>query len=471
MARPRKLSPRRRRARFWARLLVALLVLALIPILGISLGRATEGEPPPVVVLSVEGVINPLTARYLENGLTRAHQRGAQLAVVRLDTPGGLESSMRVMIEAILDSRVPVAVHVAPPGARAASAGMFLTVAGHLAVMAPGTNIGAAHPVGLGGDIDEVAAAKAVNDAAALARSVAELRGRNADWAEEAVRDSVSLTASEALAANVVDGIAEDLEELLAFADRRTVVTTEGPVTLRLTEAPRVDLPMSLPERLMQVATDPNVAYLLFTLGVLALMAELYNPGMLIPGVVGVVSLVIAFVAFGSLPIGWAGIVLIALSAGLFIAELQTEGIGVMAALGLAAFVVGSLLLYTPVSPVSPVMPEVQVSPWLIVVVAAVIAALLRVVLRALVRARRAPGTPGSEAMIGRVGEALTDLAPEGRVRVDGENWRARVVIPPGEPWPLEETPEAVPRGEQVDVVSLEGVTLLVRPRAEEPMR
>jgi membrane-bound serine protease (ClpP class) len=294
-------------------------------------------------------------------------------------------------------------------------------------------------------------AEKLANDAAALARAIATVRGRNAEWAERAVRESVSITAEEALDQGVIDLVAGDLPELLAEIDGRRVVTTAGEVTLRTAEATVVERPMTLPERILQTIADPNIAYILFTIGVIGLIAELYNPGMLFPGITGAISLILAFVAFGNLPIGWAGVLLLLLAIGLFVAELYTEGIGILAVAGLVAFVLGSLMLYTPLTPISPAMPEVRVSPWLMATVAAGIAAFFVFVLRALLQARRAPVATGIEALVGRVGVATSELAPTGTVRVDSELWSA---VAEGRP---------IGKGEEVQVVGVEGAILRVR--------
>lgn len=404
-------------------------------------------------LLEIDGVINPLTSRYLQRGIDEATQAGAAAVVLRLDTPGGLESAMREMSAAILNSPVPVVVWVGPSGARAASAGMFLTIAAHVAAMAPGTNIGAAHPVGLGGgQADTVATTKAVNDAAALARSIARTRGRNAEWAERAVRRSVSITADEALDDDVVDLIAADLDALLRQADGRAVAVAGDTVVLRTAGARVVARPMSLPARVVQTITDPNIAYILFTLGVIGLIAEFYNPGMLFPGITGAISLILAFVAFGSLPVSWAGVLLLLLGIGLFIGELYTEGLGVLGVAGVAAFLLGSLMLYRPLGDVSPALPPARVSPWVLAATMAVLGGFVLIVLRALVGMRGAPAATGVEAMVGRTGEAVSDLEPAGRVRIAGEEWTA--VAARGR----------VDAGERVRVVGVEGVTLRVEP-------
>jgi membrane-bound serine protease (ClpP class) len=424
-----------------------------------TLGTLTQARPTmtngaaEVRLLTIDGVINPLTTRYLQRELRDAVTDSVSLVVLRLDTPGGLERSMRKMTEAILAARVPVAVYVTPPGARAASAGMFLTLAAHIAAMAPGTNIGAAHPVGIGSGTttDTVMSAKVVNDVAALARALATERGRNAAWAEEAVRRSVSITASEALEQNVVDVVARDLAELLAWLDGRAIKTAAGEAIVHTRGAPVAERSMRLHERILHVITDPNIAFLLFSIAMVGLMAELYNPGMIFPGLVGGLSLMLALVAFGSLPINWAGILLLLLAAGLTIAELHAEGFGVLGVGAIIAFVLGSLMLYEPFGTPSPSLPAVRVSPWLIVAMMAAMSAFFVFVVRSLARAQHAPVAAGPQALVGRAGVALSNLDPAGQVRVDGEVWTAVA------------EDESVQQGENVEVAAVEGVTLYVR--------
>jgi membrane-bound serine protease (ClpP class) len=423
---------------------------------------AQESALAEVRLLAIDGVINPLTARYLERELDDAAGAGATAVVLRLDTPGGLESSMRRMVEAILAARVPVIAHVAPPGARAASAGMFVVLASHIAAMATGTNIGAAHPVTLGAQQpDTTMAEKMVSDAAAFARALAERRGRNAEWAELAVRRSVSITATEAAEAGVIDLIVDDAAALLQRLDGHTVQTAAGEVVVRSAAARLVQRRMSLPERILHVIADPNIAYLLLTIGFIGIIAELYNPGLIFPGATGAIALILAFVAFGSLPVNWAGVALLVLGIGLFIADLATEGIGMLAVGGLVAFVLGSLMLYSPFTPPSPVMPAARVSPWLIAGAAAAMAAFLLLVGRALLRARRAPVAIGASALVGRTGIAESRLDPHGTVRINSEIWSAVV----------EPETAAIAAGEGVEVIGLEGVVLRVRkhPPANAP--
>jgi len=314
--------------------------------------------------------------------------------------------------------------------------------------------------VSLGGQQqpDTTLAQKMVSDAAALARAIAERRGRNAEWAELAVRRSVSITAREALETKVIDLVADDLDALLPRLHGRRVETAAGVVGLRTAGARVVERPMNLPERILHAIADPNIAYLLLSIGFIGIIAELYSPGVIFPGVTGVIALILAFVALGSLPVNWAGVVLLALGLGLFAADLAAEGIGVLAVGGVVAFVLGSLMLYSPFTPPSPAMPEVQVSRWLIIAVAAAMAALLFFVGRALVRARHEPVAIGAPALLGRVGIAESRLAPQGTVRIDSEVWSAAI----------EDGADAIAPGESVEVVGLEGVVLRVRQRPAE---
>lgn len=432
--------------------LAALIVVAL----GAAPIAAQEARVPEISLLTIDGVINPLTARYLEREVRAAEASAAAAVVLRLNTPGGVEPSMRRMVETILGARIPFIVYVTPAGGRAASAGMFLVLSAHVAAMAPGTNIGAAHPVTIGGQQpDTTLAEKMVSDAAALARAIAERRGRNAEWAELAVRQSVSITAEEALETNVIDIVAGDLDELIANLDRRTVETVGGPQEVLAAGARVVARPMNLPERILHVLTDPNIAYLLITIGFIGIIAELYNPGSIFPGVTGVTALILAFVAFGSLPINWAGLALLVFGMALLIADLATEGIGMLAVGGIIAFVLGSLMLYSPFTPPSPAMPDVRVSPWVLGAVTVGMAVLLLVVGRALVRTRHVPVASGMEALVGRPGTALSQLDPRGTVRIDDEVWTAT----------LEEDAERIDAGETIEVAGVHGVVLRVRRR------
>jgi len=430
------------------------LTLAVVAMLIAVSSRLQAEAETHVQVLTVRGVINPLTAGYLRRALQRAEAEGAVAVVLQLDTPGGLEGAMREMTQLMLNSPVPVVVYVAPAGARATSAGLFITLAAHVAAMAPGTNIGAAHPLALGGEVEPAMVEKMVSDAAATARALAQQRGRDPEWVEKAVRESLSMTASEALARGVVDLIAPNLTTLLADIDGRRVETTQGAVTLRTRAAGVVAVPMNAIEQLLHVITDPNLAYLLLVLGMWAVIIEFREPGVLVPGISGVIMLILAFAALGSLPLNWAGVAFLVLAAVLLMAELYEPGLSVLGVGSLVAFVLGSLLLFRPFVPPSPVMPAVQVNSWLVTATAGGMAALAFLALGAGLRAQRMPVLSSSGRLVGQRGWATTDVAPTGTVQVAGELWTAT----------CEEGPIAA--GEAVEVISVERVRLKVRGRS-----
>jgi membrane-bound serine protease (ClpP class) len=295
-----------------------------------------------VVVAVYEGVINPVAAEYVQDAILTAQERQAQALLIRLDTPGGLDTSMRLIIKDITGATVPVIAYVSPSGGRAASAGVFITMAAHVAAMAPGTNIGAAHPVAMGGgEMDKTMREKVENDSAAYIKSIAEQRGRNAAWAENAVRKSVSATEKEALKLKVIDLVADDVPALLKMVNGRTVTLTTGSVTLRTDSSVIHDYPMSLRLNLLKALSDPNIAYILMTVGTIGLMAELYNPGAILPGIVGAISLILAFYSFQSLPVNYAGLLLMALGILFFILEASVTSYGLLAIGGVISMLLG----------------------------------------------------------------------------------------------------------------------------------
>ncbi len=417
--------------------------------------QAAQGQPPPIHVIEIKGVINPLTARYLKRALAEAERKGAGALVMRLDTPGGLDTAMREMTQAMLAARVPVVVYVAPPGARAASAGMFLTLASHVAAMAPGTNIGAAHPVLLGEQVqpDETMSNKAAQDAAATARALAIERGRNAEWAEQAVLESASLTSGEALEHKVIDIIAVDMNDLLAQLDGRVVTTAAGEATLRTRGAAMVDVPMNFAEQLLHIITDPNIAFLLITLGLYALLIEFQAPGFGLPGAVGIIALVLAFVAFGSLPLNWAGLGLIVLGIILLAVEAFSPGFGALGVSGLVMFALGALMLYQPFGEASPTLPAVAVNPWLVAAITLTTGVLVFFAVGKGLQAQRAPAISDvRHRLVGAMGQATTNFAPAGTAQIGSELWTA--IADDGQP---------IQAGESVVVVAVEGITVRVR--------
>jgi len=362
-----------------------------------------------------------------------------------------LESAMRAIVEDLLRSPVPVAVYVSPEGARAASAGMFIALSADITAMAPATHIGAAHPVAFGGELDETSAEKLVSDSAALVRAIAARRARNVTWAERAVRESASLTAAEAVEAGVVDLIAADQDDLLRRIDSLRLERPDGAHWPAAAGLRLVPFGMSLFERMMQVISDPNIAYLLLTLGTLFLLAELAQPGLSLAGIGSAVCYILALMSLGSLPINWAGVALLAAAVVFFVVGLLTDTEAVVTVAGLVPFVLGSLLLFSPFRVVSPAAPRLSVSPWLIGAVALVFGFVVVVVLRAVLRARRLPPQSGAESLVGAEALALTDLDPSGQIRVNQQEWSAIAQGP------------RVSAGQRVVVTGYSGVHLLVK--------
>jgi membrane-bound serine protease (ClpP class) len=419
--------------------------LALAVVLVAALAGAPRAAAETVALVPVEGVISPVTVRIIGTALERARSEGAAALVIQLDTPGGLERSMRSIVQQILSSDIPVIVYVAPTGARAASAGVFITMAAHVAAMAPATNIGAAHPVAMGGGtIDKESMKKIENDAAAFARTIATTRGRNVEWAEKAVRQSVSATEREAVRLNIVDLVADSTADLLDRIDGRRVKTPRGEVVLKTRGATVRPIEIGFRDRVLNVITDPNVAYILMMLGMLGLFFELSNPGVILPGVIGGISLILAFFAFQSLPVNYAGLLLILFAIVLFIAEVKVTSHGILAIGGIIAMVLGSLMLYETPS------VAIRVSVWVILPTVGVTAGLFIVALTAGVRALRGRPLTGAAGMVGSTGVTRSAIDPEGQVLVQGELWRA---VSDGGP---------IAVGEAVRVVAVEGLTLKV---------
>ncbi len=436
--------------------LAAMLLLALLPPASLP-AQAQERSSGPAVVLDLTGPIGPAASDYVARGLVKAVERSSAVVVLRLDTPGGLDTSMREIVRSILASPVPVAAFVAPGGARAASAGTYILYASHIAAMAPGTNLGAATPVQLGAPEESKPATddnhhqtpgmaeKAVNDATAYIRSLAELRGRNVAWAEEAVRQAASLSAEQALERHVVDLIADDVPGLLRAIDGRTVKTSAGDVILATAGATIVPQTADWRTRMLAVITNPNVAALLMLIGVYALIFEFYTPGLVGPGVVGAICVLLALYAFHVLPVDYSGVALLVLGACLMVAEAFVGAFGVLGIGGLVAFVLGAVLL------MEDDVPGFAIAWELIGPAALVLGAIFIALSTFVLRARRRPMVAGPEQMRGSLGSVIEWKTAEGRVRVHGEAWRAR-------------SPHRLRAGQRVRVIDIDGLTVEVEP-------
>jgi membrane-bound serine protease (ClpP class) len=377
-----------------------------------------------VVTLKIDGVINPAAAAFIERGIDISREKNAECLIIQMDTPGGLLKSTRVIVSSFLESKIPIVVFVSPGGAQAGSAGVFITMAAHIAAMAPGTNIGAAHPVDMEGKMDSVMSDKVTNDASAFIRTIAEKRNRNMKWAEEAVRRSQAITETEALDTNVIDIIAKNLDDLLIQIDGRQVETVSGTETLHTKGARIESIEMGWAEKLLDILSNPNIALILFQLGVIGLMLELYNPGSIFPGIVGVISLVLAFYSMHTLPINYAGLALIIFGIILFLLEIKIMSHGMLAIGGVVSTFLGSIMLIRT----SSLLEFAEIS-WTVIIISLAITTLFFVLLIALgLKAQRKKPTTGSEGLIDMIGETYTPLNPEGTVRVNGEFWQAESI-------------------------------------------
>jgi membrane-bound serine protease (ClpP class) len=416
----------------------------------VSLSTTAAGaEEDSIVVIEVEGTIVPVVAQYIERGIELAERTGATACVIELNTPGGLLTSTEKIVSAIMNAEVPVIVYVGPKGAWAASAGTFITLASHVAAMTPGTTIGAAHPVsGDGQEIPDYQMEKITEFSAKWMRTIAEDRGRNIDEAVLAVTESKSFTDTEALQANLVDLRAESLESLMDQVDGREIRLASGRVVVLSTKDAAVEaVDMTGFESFLHTITDPNVAYILFTLATIGLITEISSPGLIFPGVVGAICLILAFYALGVLDAYWGGLALMLLAVGLFVAEYFTTSFGGLTAGGVAALVLGSIILFSRT-------PGVEVNRGLILAVAAGATAFSVFILGAIIRGQRRQQTTGREGMIGTIAVAKTPLAPRGTVLAEGELWSAFA------------EGDAVDIGEEVTILEVDRMQLRVQRRA-----
>jgi membrane-bound serine protease (ClpP class) len=448
-----------KRAEFFRKRIAGAFVAAVVLTALTPSSTAASGQ---AVVLDIDGVIGPAFSDYVRRELAVARTNETRIVVLRMNTPGGLDTSMRAIIGAILASPVPVATFVAPNGARAASAGTYIAYASAIAAMAPGTNIGAATPVQIGGssffpsgkpDQEQgkaggsanVEMRKAMNDAVAYIRSLAEINGRNADWAEDAVRTAASIPASEAIKLRVVDVIADDVPDLLRKIDGRTVSVAGKPERLTTTGLDLVTIAPDWRTELLAVITNPNVAFILLLIGVYGIIFEFFSPGAVAPGLIGAISLLVALYALNLLPINYAGAGLVLLGIGLMIAEAHIGAFGAIGVGGIVAFAIGAVMMFPSG------VPGLELSPLVVAGAVGVTGSFFLLMLSLLLRSRRQSVITGKEALLGAEAQAISWDGQEGRVRVEGEVWRARAKAP-------------LQPGTRVKVVGREGLTLIVEP-------
>jgi membrane-bound serine protease (ClpP class) len=416
-------------------------LIGILIVLFLLNSASAAGEK--VFVIKVEGVIDPITSEYVERSIKTAESAGAEALIIQMDTPGGLDASMRSIIKNILESKVPVVVYVYPRGARAASAGSFILISSHIAAMSPGTNVGAAHPVALGGETP--VSEKITNDAAAYIRSLAEERGRNPELAESFVRNSTSITAREALEQGIIEIIAEDYSSLLNSLNGREVETKDGNKTLHTAEAEIEVIPLSPREEFLHILSDPNIAYILFIAGFYGIIFELSNPGAILPGIVGGICILLALWSFQALSISAVGVALIVFALLLFLAETQVPSHGLLAVGGTISLLLGSIMLIDIEKE-----PFLRISYEIIITATLITALFFAVAVSLIVKTHKKKPITGAEGMIGLTGEVKEDLSPEGEVFVHGELWRARAKE--GE----------IKRGKKVKVVGVENLILIV---------
>ncbi|MGH2492915.1 MAG: NfeD family protein [Candidatus Limnocylindria bacterium] len=439
------------------------IALRLVSVIAMALGVSgmafAADDANTVIVGHIEGVINPITARYVDRLVVEGEERGVAAVVLVINTPGGLIDSTYKITGRMLNAGVPIVTYVAPPGAHAASAGTFITLAGHVAAMAPSTRIGAAHPVDAsGGDIADDLRTKVENDAVAQIVNIARARGHNAQWAEDAVRKSVSIGADEAVSLKVVDLMTSDVRELVDRIDGRQVTTTRGAVTLATKGAALEDSGPNPLETLLHLIVDPQVAVLLFTIGTYGLIFELSNPSLIFPGVVGVIAIVLALFAFGTLDANAAGIALMVFAVLLFIAEIKIASHGILTAGGVAALLIGTIIVFPPLRPTVPGV-RATVDPLVVAVVVGMTGAFFFAIARLAIRSHGVFAPTGPAVLLGATGVARSDIDTSGIAYVGGEDWTA---VSEGGP---------IAKGSPVRVKRVDALRLIVEPAKELPER
>ncbi len=406
-----------------------------------------NGQTTNVLVITLDGAINPAASDYIHYGIEQAVKHNSECLVLRLNTPGGLLESTRTIVSDILQSPIPVVVYVSPPGSRAASAGVFITLSAHIAAMAPGTNIGAAHPVSLQGQMDSTMTEKVTNDAAAFIRTISEKRHRNVKWAEDAVRKSISITETEALKDNIIDLIANNTKDLLEKINGEEIHTASGSAILNTKNAEIINIDMSFQQKLLSILSDPNIAYILFMLGIYGLLFELYSPGLIFPGVVGVISLLLAFYAMHTLPINYAGLALIIFSVILFVLEIKIVSHGLLTIGGVISLILGSVMLIKT----DPAFDVLGVSWKIILLFVILTVSFFTIAIGFGIKAQRRKPTTGLEGLINEIGEAITDLEPKGMIKIHGEIWNA------------ESIEETIPKGNKIIVTGISDLILKIK--------
>jgi len=392
-------------------------------LLGIVLTDST-GPNNNVTLITYDGAITPACSDFIKLGIESAEKSKSECLIIKLNTPGGLLKSTRVIVSDILESKIPIVVYVSPGGAQAASAGVFITMAAHIAAMSPGTNIGAAHPVSMQGERDSIMSEKATNDAAAFIRSISEKRNRNIKWAEDAVRKSLSLSETEALKKNVIDLISPNIEELLKKINERKIETVTGKKILNTVNAKINEVEMTFSLKLLTILSDPNIAYILFMIGLYGLLFEIFNPGVIFPGVIGGICIILAFYSMHTLPINYAGLALIIFAIILFILEIKVVSHGILSIGGVISLIIGSIMLINVESGL-----EVVKISWEVVALFVILTVLFFAFAITLgIKAQKSKPTTGTQGLLKSFGEAITDLNPNGEVRIHGEIWNAESI-------------------------------------------